>query len=279
MTPLRQAMLDQCRLRGLSPRTQDTYLYAVEQLSRYYRQRPDTLTESQLDGYFQYLALEKGVSRSTVYVQLNGIHFFFEHVLKRQFSITKPLVRKPHKLPVLLNQAAVLRIISHCVNAKYRTMLLVYYGTGLRLMELIHARVQDIDGQRGTLKVVCGKGNKDRYVVLTPTVLDILRAYWREYHPVEWLFYSCANRQQPVSGSSVSKALRAAVRAADIRQDFSIHSLRHAYATHQLAAGMPINELQNQLGHAQLSTTQRYLHWLPEMGSGAKDLLATWQAS
>lgn len=276
MTPLRQAMIDECRLRGLAQRTEETYLYAVEQLSRYYHQRPDTITEEQLEQYFRYLTLEKQLSRSSIHTRLNGIHFFFKTVLHKQFTITKPLPRKPAKAPVILTPAEVQRAILHCPYKKYRTMLMVYYGTGLRLMELINAKVQDIDGARGTLKVISGKGNKDRYVLLTPAVLELLRAYWLEYRPRDWLFYSNRGMEQQICTSSVSKPFREAVKAAGIPFQCSIHSLRHAYATHQLAAGMPLNELQNQLGHSSVRTTQNYLHWLPELGSGARDLLAGW---
>lgn len=277
MTPLRQAMIDECRLRGLTQRTEETYLYAVKQLSHHYHQSPDTITEAQLEQYFRYLALEKQLSRSSIHVQLNGIHFFFKTVLHKEFTITKPLARKPQKAPVILTPEEVRRAISHCPYKKYRIMLMVYYGTGLRLTELINTKVQDIDGARGTLKVISGKGNKDRYVILTSAVLQLLRTYWLEYRPRDWLFYSSRGMERQISTTSVAKPFRAAVKAAGIPYPCSIHSLRHAYATHQLAAGMPLNELQNQLGHSSIRMTQNYLHWLPELGSGARDLLAGWQ--
>lgn len=278
MTPLRQAMIDQCRLRGLSPRTEETYLYAVEQISRYYNQRPEYLTNAQLEAYFTYLAVDKKVSRNTIHVQLNGIHFLFEHVLHRSFSITKPMAKRPRKLPTLLSADEVLKIIGCCEEPKYRTMLLLYYGTGLRLMELIQLKVADIDGQRSVLKVVSGKGNKDRYVLLAASVLALLRRYWLEYRPQDWLFYSRRGKEHQVSSSCVAKAFRVAIKQAGINKACSIHSLRHAYATHQLTSGMPLHVLQNQLGHSNLKTTQLYLHWLPEMGGGGRDLLESWQS-
>ena len=276
MTPLRQTMIEQCQLRGLSPRTIDSYVYAVEQISRYYHQRPEYLTNAQLEAYFTYLAIDKKLSRNTIHVQLNGIYFFFEHVLHKSFKITKPLAKKPVKLPVLLNADEVQKIIGNCNDPKYRTMLLTYYGTGLRLMELVALKVQDIDGKSSVLKVINGKGNKDRYVILTPSVLDMLRRYWQVYRPSSWLFYSSHSKDSPVSSTSVSRALRDAVQKAGIKKRCSIHTLRHAYATHQLTSGMPLHELQNQLRHNSLKTTQNYLHWLPEMGGGARDLLANW---
>ena len=279
MTPLRQAMIDECRLRGLAKRTEETYLYAVEQLSRHYHQRPDTITEAQLEQYFRYLTLEKQLARSTIHLRLNGICFFFKAVLHKEVAITKPLSRRPVKAPVMLTPAEVHLVISLCPYKKHRFMLMTYYGTGLRLMELINTKVADIDGQRSTLRVLAGKGNKDRYVILTPAVLNLLREYWQLYRPHDYLFYSGHGMEKPMSSSSISKPFKDAVRAAGVSSRCSIHSLRHAYATHPLVAGMPLYELQNQLGHTDIKTTQRYLHWLPEMGSGARDLLAGWVVS
>ena len=190
MTPLRQAMIDECRLRGLAKRTEETYLYAVEQLSRHYHQRPDTITEAQLEQYFRYLTLEKQLARSTIHLRLNGICFFFKAVLHKEVAITKPLSRRPVKAPVMLTPAEVHLVISLCPYKKHRFMLMTYYGTGLRLMELINTKVADIDGQRSTLRVLAGKGNKDRYVILTPAVLNLLREYWQLYRPHDYLFYS-----------------------------------------------------------------------------------------
>ncbi|MDP4537942.1 site-specific integrase [Alkalimonas collagenimarina] len=276
MTPLRQAMIDECRLRGLAKRTEETYLYAVEQLSRHYYQSPDTITEEQLDLYFRYLTLEKQLARSTIHIQLNGICFFYKAVLHKEITITKPLSRRPVKAPVILKPAEVKLVISLCPDRKHRFMLMTYYGTGLRLMELINTKVADIDGQRSTLRVVGGKGNKDRYVVLAPAVLNLLREYWQLYRPRDVLFYSGRGMDIPMSSSCITKPFKEAVRAANVPSGCSLHSLRHAYATHQLIAGMPLYELQNQLGHTDIKTTQRYLHWLPEMGNGARDLLAGW---
>lgn len=166
----------------------------------------------------------------------------------------------------------------HCRNDKYRTMFQVYYGCGLRLNELIHVKVGDIDGARQTLRIHHGKGNKDRDVVLTDSVLRLLRAYWLRYRSGEWLFYSSnIVLHTPVSATTVQKAFREAVKQAGITKKCSVHSLRHAYATHQLESGMPLNQLQQQLGHADIRTTQHYLHWLPELNNGARDLLADWE--
>jgi site-specific recombinase XerD len=276
MTPLRQSLINECQLRGYSNRTRDTYLYAVEQLAKYYHQSPDIISDAQLEAYFRSLSLERGLSSSTIHVQLNGIHFLYKYVLKRTFTIEIVWPKKPRTIPTLLSRAEVKQIVAHCRHEKYRTMLKVYYGGGLRLNEVIHLKVQDIDGARNTLRIHNGKGNKDRDVVLTESLIHILRAYWLHFRSADWLFYSSRGMAFRVSDTSIQRAFREAVKQAGIKKKCSVHSLRHAYATHQLEGGMPLNQLQHQLGHADIRTTQHYLHWLPELNNGAQDLMADW---
>lgn len=280
MKSLRQALFEECKIRGYSERTQASYLYAINQLSQYYHQSPDTISDEQLEQYFRSLSLERNLSSATIRLQLNGISFFYKCVLKRGFSIDIVWPKRPQRIPELLSKAEIKRIVMACQHDKYRTMFQVYYGCGLRLNELIHVKVGDIDGARHTLRIHQGKGHKDRDVVLTDSVLRLLREYWLRYRSGEWLFYSShIVRGTPVSETSVQKAFRGAVKQAGITKPCSIHSLRHAYATHQLESGMPLNQLQQQMGHADIRTTQRYLHWLPELNNGAKDLLAGWGVS
>ena len=278
MTPLRQALIDECKIRGYSNRTRDTYLYAVEQLAKYYHCSPDTLSDEQLELYFRSLSLERGLSCSTIHVQLNGIHFLYKYVLKKTFSIDIVWPKRPRTIPTLLSKAEVKQIVMHCRNEKFRTMLKVYYGCGVRLNELVHVKVQDIDGARKTLRIHNGKGHKDRDVVLTPSLLHVLRAYWLQFRATDWLFYSSRGMAFHVGDTSVQKAFREAVKLAKVKKKCSVHSLRHAYATHQLESGMPLNQLQQQLGHADIRTTQTYLHWLPELNNGTQDLLADWES-
>lgn len=277
MTPLRQALIDECKIRGYSNRTRDSYLYAVTQLAKYYHQSPDTVSEEQLEAYFRSLSLERGLSSATIHLQLNGIHFLYKYVLKRTFSIDIVWPKQPRSIPTLLSKLEVKQIVAHCRHEKYRTMLKVYYGCGLRLNELIHVKVHDIDRARRTLRIHNGKGNKDRDVVLTESVLQLLRAYWLHFRATDWLFYSSRGMAFRVGDTSVQKAFREAVKLAGVKKKCSVHSLRHAYATHQLEAGMPLNQLQQQLGHADIRTTQTYLHWLPELNNGAQDLMADWE--
>ena len=278
MTPLRQALIDECKIRGYSNRTRDTYLYAVEQLAKYYHCSPDTLSDEQLELYFRSLSLDRGLSCSTIHVQLNGIHFLYKYVLKKTFSIDIVWPKRPRTIPTLLSKAEVKQIVMHCRNEKFRTMLKVYYGCGVRLNELVHVKVQDIDGARKTLRIHNGKGHKDRDVVLTPSLLHVLRAYWLQFRATDWLFYSSRGMAFHVGDTSVQKAFREAVKLAKVKKKCSVHSLRHAYATHQLESGMPLNQLQQQLGHADIRTTQTYLHWLPELNNGTQDLLADWES-
>ena len=212
MTPLRQALIDECKLRGYSERTRDSYLYAVTQFAKYYHQSPDTVSDEQLEQYFRSLSLDRGLSCATIHLQLNGIHFLYKYVLKRTFSIDIVWPKRPRSIPTLLSKAEVKQIVAHCRHEKYQTMFQVYYGCGLRLNELIHAKVQDIDGARQTLRIHHGKGKKDRDVILTDSVIRLLRAYWLRYHSGEWLFYSShIVRHSPVSESGVQKAFRQAV--------------------------------------------------------------------
>ena len=277
MTALRQALIDECKLRGYSQRTRDSYLYAVTQLAKYYHQSPDTISDEQLEQYFRSLSLERELSSATIHLQLNGIHFLYKYVLKRTFSIDIVWPKRPRSIPTLLSKVEVKQIVAHCRHEKYRTMLKVYYGCGLRLNELVHAKVEDIDRARKTLRIHNGKGNKDRDVVLTESVLHVLRAYWLHFRATDWLFYSRRGMEFQVGATSVQKAFREAVKLAGLSKKCSIHSLRHAYATHQLESGMPLNQLQQQLGHADIRTTQTYLHWLPELNNSAQDLMADWE--
>jgi integrase/recombinase XerD len=277
MVSFRQALMEECKIRGYSERTQTSYLNAVNQLTTYYHQSPDTISDEQLAAYFRSLSLERNLSSATIRLQLNGMSFFYKNVLKRSFSIDIVWPKRPQRIPELLSKAEIKRIVMACQHDKYRTMFQVYYGCGLRLNELIHVKVGDIDGARRTLRIHQGKGQKDRDVVLTDSVLRVLREYWIRYRSGEWLFYSShIVRGTPVSETSVQKAFRGAVKLAGITKQCSIHSLRHAYATHQLEGGMPLNQLQQQLGHSDIRTTQRYLHWLPELNNGTRDLLAGW---
>ncbi|WP_076543277.1 site-specific integrase [Shewanella sp. UCD-KL21] len=274
-----QLFHDEISLRRYSERTRNSYLYAINQLENYLEQQGeaaiDSVSDGQLTAYFRYLNLDKRLSRATIKLQLNGIHFYFEHILKRQFSINVCLPRPSQKLPQVLTQQDIGQLLQHCPNQKYRTMIALCYGCGLRVSEVVRVKVSDIDGQRQLLKVSQGKGAKDRLVIISPSLLNLLRQYWQHYRPQDWLFgVKYHDNLYPIHQSSLRKVLKKSAALAGIVKACSPHSLRHAYATHQLQAGMPLNQLQQQLGHRSIKTTERYLHWSPELGHQGCDLLA-----
>lgn len=285
MQQLLQQFNEEITLRGYSERTRNAYLYAINQLYRYVNQSLDSITDAQLDAYFRVLNLERHYSRATLKLHLNGIHFLFEHVLHRSFTVTTSLPKRQHKVPQLLTPQDISALMYNSKTNKQRAMIALCYGCGLRVSELTHIKIADIDGQRQLLSVCQGKGARDRLVIISPSLLTLMRRYWQQYHPKEWLFGSRYHGiDYPLHESTFRKALAHAAQVAGITKPCSPHSLRHAYATHQLQAGMPLNQLQQQLGHQNIQSTERYLHWSPELGHQGRDLLAnlgelSWQAA
>jgi integrase/recombinase XerD len=268
MTHLRQRMIEDRQLRGLSERTQETYLRTVRQLAEHYGRSPDQISEEELRQYFLYLENEKRVSRSTFSQALCGIKFFYEHTLRREWRIFE-LVR-PHrekKLPVVLSVAEVHRILECLYHPRYRVCLSTIYSCGLRLQEGIHLQVKDIDGARMMVHVRHGKGAKDRYVPLPEATLEMLRQYWCTHqHPV-WLFPTSAGTTtslalavKPIHPSSVQKAFKSALRKSGVQKPATVHTLRHSYATHLLEAGVNLRLIQAYLGHSSPKTTAIYAH-------------------
>ncbi|HSS64924.1 MAG TPA: site-specific integrase [Gammaproteobacteria bacterium] len=276
MTPLRQAMIRAMQMRGFSVRTHKSYLAAVTDLARYCRRSPAALEVKDLHGYFEHLAVERKLSASSCRLALNGIRFLYLDVLKREaFDVPIPVPKQPQRIPALLSRTEVARIIAACSDRKYQTMLMLCYGCGLRVSELVSLRVGDIDGERGRLRIEQGKGGKDRLVPLPPTLLARLRDYWRGYRPKLWLFPGRV-AGAPLCPTSIQKTYTKAKARAGITKIGGIHALRHAYATHQLEAGLPVHRLQRLLGHQDIRSTLRYVHWVPDYreGSGTHDLIA-----
>ncbi|MDA0977874.1 MAG: tyrosine-type recombinase/integrase [Proteobacteria bacterium] len=270
-------MLHRMQLRGFSVRTQQVYIGWIARLATFYNCPPDQLDDSQLEAFMLDLVTQQNLSASTCRQALHSIRFFYANVVGREVSrLTLPGLKTPARVPELLSIREVFAIVDACDNPKYRTMMLAAYGTGIRLSELAHLRVRDIDSDRRVLRIDQGKGSKDRYVLLSPSLLQVLRDYWRVYRPHGPLFYgrqSC----DPITPSSIQKMFTRCRRKADIKKAVGIHGLRHAFATHSLEAGMPLAQLQQLLGHKSISTTLRYVHWLPryqERPDAAQDLLA-----
>lgn len=275
MTQLRQRMIDEMVLRGFSPRTHQSYLAAVSKLAQHYHRSPDKLTVDDLQGYFLYLAKTRGLSGSSCRLYLNAIRFLYLQVLGwSSFDVKLIIPKKAQRIPELLTRQEVAAILSANSNLKHRTLLMTCYVCGLRVSELVSLQVRSIDSSRHLLRIEQAKGAKDRQVLLNTTILDALRHYWHAYHPHDWLFYG-RDIECAMSISTAQRVFEHAKARTHIKKIGGIHSLRHAYATHQLDAGMPITQRQHQLGHGDIHSTMRYLHWVPQHHEGKGiDLLA-----
>lgn len=279
MTALRQKMIEAMRQHGFAQRTHKTYLSVVTDLARYCRRSPAELESADLQRYFNHLVQERGLSAASCRVHFHGVRFLYTQVLDwPSVDVTPVVPKRPQRIPELLTRAEVRKILAACENPKHRTMLSLCYGCGLRVSEVCRLRVADIDGERHQIRIEQGKGAKDRVVVLPPRLLEQLRRYWREQRPRGWLFPNALFPDRPLSISSPQKAFTRAKRLAGVDRIGGIHSLRHAYATHMLEQGLPVHQLQRLLGHRNLQSTMRYLHWLPgQQGEGRvhTDLLAS----
>ena len=268
MSSLRQRMLEDLQLRGLSAKTQESYVRAVAQLAAYYDKSPDLLTDEYLRQYFLYLINEKKAAWSSCRISLSGIEFFCEQTLKRSWPILD-FVRPPktHKLPVVLSSEEVQAVLNQVRLPGYRACISTIYSCGLRLNEGIHLQIGDIDSSRMLVHVRGGKGGKDRYVPLPQRTLQGLRSYWATHRHPRWLFPAATTPSRlpsratdPIHESSVQKAFRAAVRASGIHKHATIHTLRHSWATHLLEEGVNLRLIQVWLGHSSPSTTAIYTH-------------------
>ena len=282
MTPLRQRMLEDMQLRGLSARTQGSYVVAVRQLAEHFHTSPDRLSEEQLRQYFLYLANEKKVARATATIALCGIRFFFEQTLRREWT-TLRFVRpaREKKLPVVLSRDEVRRILEAVRLPVYRACLTTIYACGLRLLEGAHVQVPDVDSTR-MLVHIHGKGKQDRYVSLPEALVPMLRTYWRTHRSSTWLFpaptrrgltHSLAHNGGPVTRSSLQSAFRRALQRSGITKRAHVHTLRHSYATHLLEAGVNLRIIQEALGHRSARTTQIYTHLTREVQATLTDPL------
>jgi len=236
VSPLRQRMLEDMRLRKLSPKTQSAYIRAVKNFTRFLGRAPDTAEPECLRRYQLHL-VEQGVSRGSINATITGLRFFFEVSLERPEAMKRMSpVYKPQKLPVVLSVEEVTRLLESAVNLKQRAALSVAYGAGLRASEVVSLKVTDIDSERMIIRVEQGKGRRDRYAMLAPSLLRLLRAWWREGYaqgkmlPGGWLFPG-QNPVNPLSTRQLNRACKAAAVAAELDKPVSMHTLRHYSAT------------------------------------------------
>jgi integrase/recombinase XerD len=259
MGELRERMQHDLVVRGMSPRTQEAYLAAVKGLAQHYRQRPDTLSEQQVEGYVRHLIEQRHLAPNSVRVAVFGLRFFYTVTLKRP-AVTLPLPKGVTKLPAVLSREEVARLLASTATLRERALLMTTYGGGLRVSEVVRLRVSDIDAQRDMLRVEQGKGRKDRYTLLGPRLLAELRHYWQVYRPVRpWLFPQ-RRKAAPMAVETAQKIYYASKQRAGITKVGGIHALRHAFATHLLEAGTDLPTLQQLLGHDSVTTTMRYVH-------------------
>ena len=259
MTHLRQRMLEELQRRNYSSATIRLYLQHVAHFAQHSHRRPDRLGGEEIRQYQLFLIQEKKLAWSSYNQIISALRFFYAKVLKRAFLLQDlPFPRTMQKLPLILSQEEVARILTAPPHLKSRALLMTIYAAGLRRSEVARLRVRDIDSARMTITVQQGKGQKDRVVMLSPVLLEILRQYWRHNKPKEWLFPG-VNPNQPISSNDVFAVFHNAVRRAGITKKVCPHSLRHSFATHLLESGTDLRTIQILLGHRSLKTTSRYL--------------------
>jgi site-specific recombinase XerD len=260
MGKFRDAMSDAMALRGLAPRTQHAYLHWIRRLVKFSRVTPDQLTAAQVRAFLLNLIQERKLSFSSFNQALNAARFFFIEVLRRPFVVEGLRFQRPSRtLPVVMNDEEVRRLLAAASSLRDRALLEVAYATGMRLGEVIHLLLTDIDSHRMVIRVEQGKGRKDRYVMLSASLLETLRAYWRLEKPRTILFPGKGGKE-PLHPTSAQKAFRRARERARIEKPISFHTLRHTFATHLLEGGANVRTIQSLLGHRSLESTQRYTH-------------------
>ena len=260
MTPLQQRMIEDMTVRGLAPSTQHAYLRAVRELAGYYKRRPDTLSTRDIQRYLVMLHEKRGLTYSTCNTIVHGLRFFYGTTLGRSaMHFVIPLAKEPRTLPVILSRHDIRQLLAAAASLRDQTLLKVTYNTGLRASEVVHLQIAHIDSHRMCLRVAQGKRHKDREALLSPRLLQDLRAYWRVYRPAPWLFPG-RDGSQPLALKTAYLIFQRAKDRAGIAKPGGLHLLRHAFATHLLEAGVDLHTIQRLLGHTSIQTTLRYLH-------------------
>ena len=260
MTSLRLRMIEDMQIRNLAPRTQTTYVEQVDRFARHFRKSPEFLGPTEIRAWRLYLARDKRLAASSISVAVAALRFLYTVTLRRPWAIEDdiPTCRQPQQLPDVLSPEEVVAFLAAVKSLKHCVILTICYAAGLRVSEAVRLRPTAIDSKRMVIRVEAGKGRKDRYVMLSPRLLDNLRDYWKRTHPGEWLFPG-DRPGEPITRFAVEHACREARERSGITRPVTPHSLRHAFAVHLLESGTDLRTIQLLLGHRNLATTARYL--------------------
>jgi len=253
-------MTEDMQMRNLSPHTQASYLQQVSLFARYFRTSPELLTPEHIRTYQIYLTNEKKLATNSIHTAVAALRFLYKVTLKKEWTFGEdiPLPKKPQKLPVVLSPEEVVHFLGCVACGKHRVILTTCYAVGLRISEAVRLKAAAIDSARMVIRVEQGKGRKDRYVMLSPMLLEILRNHWRAVRPKEWLFPGSRD-DRPITKDAVQAACQKAHRLAGLSKPVTPHSLRHAFAVHLLESGTDLRTIQLLLGHRGLATTAKYL--------------------
>jgi integrase/recombinase XerD len=263
MTPLRRRMIEDMKLKNLSARTINTYVSRVGTFARHFGRSPQDLGRDDVRAYLLHLVQKKKVSWSVYNQTLAALRFLYEVTLGRKDVLERiPFPKQPKRLPVVLSLDEVARFLAAIVGIKHRAILMTAYAAGLRLSEVTGLRVADIDSKRMVIRVQQAKGRRDRYVMLSPRLLALLREYWKLVRPTDWLFPGDVPGQ-PITGKAVHLSCVRAAQDAGLGKHVTVHTLRHSFATHLLEAGTDLRTIQVLLGHRKLETTAIYTHVSP----------------
>ena len=256
MSPLRRRMIEDMSMRRLAPKTQKDYIQVIKNLAVFIGRSPDTASFEDIRR-FQLQVGASGVGAGAINRNVSALRFFFRVTLKRYAIEHTHLIHEPRKLPVVLNPEEVVRLLDAAPGLKYKAALSVAYGAGLRAAEVVALKVSDIDSKRMLIRVEQGKGRKDRNVMLSPHLLEVLRAWWKAARPQGWLFPG-RDPVKPMTTRQLNRACHAAAQLAEINKRVSLHTLRHSFATHLLEQNTDIRVIQVLLGHAKLENTALY---------------------
>jgi integrase/recombinase XerD len=260
MTPLRQRMLEEMEIRNYSAHTKATYLRQVAHFAQHFGRSPVELGPEHIRAYQLHLTNERRLATHTVISAVSALRFFYKVTLKKDWPVSEaiPMPKLPRKLPVVLSPEEVLRLLDAVKSLKHRALLTTCYAAGLRISEACQLKVTDVDSQRMMLRIEQGKGQRDRYVMLSPRLLEILREWWKWRRPRHWLFPG-EDPNHPITTGTVARACQLAHWRSGLSKSVHPHALRHAFAVHLLEAGTDVRTIQLLLGHRSLDTTSRYL--------------------